>query len=68
VFCGYEFESMVVWSWRGLNEDCSAGGAEGSFWVREGRSIGGADGDEGTRTVQALNMRYFGYMLMLSKR
>jgi hypothetical protein len=57
---------MIIWSWRGLYEDCSAGDAEGSFWLRKGWTVGGADGDKGTGTVQALDLWCFGDMLTLS--
>jgi len=56
MFCGYKFESMIIWSWRGLYENCSAGDAEGSFWLRKGWTVGGADSDKGTGTVQALDL------------
>ena len=44
MLCGNEFESMVVWCGRGLNEDCAAGellrsGGSGSRKVRAGRIV-----------------------------
>lgn len=46
MFGRYEFESVVIWSWRGLYKDCSAGDVEGSFWLRKGWTVGGVEGDK----------------------